>query len=118
MRRLSAGQLPQEFLFIHAVLESLAAVDENDRNFVVILPAQFVVRINVDFLPRKSASPREFGKALFDHLAQMTSLARVDDNAPGFLHAGILTRKCENFPHFSADQAPGSPVRHPAANRK
>ena len=104
MRRLLTGQLPQKFAFIHAIFESLVAVDEDDRNFVVVLPTQFVVGIYVDFLPCKAASAREFGEALFDYLAQMTSLARVDDYAPGFRHAEILTRKCGDFPDFSVNQ--------------
>jgi hypothetical protein len=46
-----AGQLPEEFLLVHVILEGLAAVDENHRNFIVELAAEFEVGVDVDFLP-------------------------------------------------------------------
>ena len=39
-----AGQLPKEFLLVHVVFESLSAVDEHDRNFVVELAAKFEIQ--------------------------------------------------------------------------
>jgi hypothetical protein len=70
-----AGQLAQELPLIHTILEGFASVDEDYGNFVIELPPQFVVRIYVHFPPGKAAAARELGETLFDHFAQMTSLA-------------------------------------------
>ena len=75
-----AGQAAQKFLLVHVVLEGFMAIDKDDGDLVIELPAKFRVRIYVNFLPRKRAAASEFGEALFDHLAEMTSLARVDDD--------------------------------------
>ncbi len=59
-------QLPQKFLLVHVVLEGFAAIDEDDRDFVVELAAKFGVGINVNLLPRESSAPRKLGQTLFD----------------------------------------------------
>src|ERR1700756_3401024 len=67
-----AGQLAQEFLLVHAVLESFPAIDEDDRHFVVELAAEFMVGIDVNFLPGKSAAAGELGETLFYNFAEVT----------------------------------------------
>ena len=52
----SASQLPQKILFVHSVLEGFAAIDEDNRDFIVKLAAEFGVRVNVYLLPRESAA--------------------------------------------------------------
>jgi hypothetical protein len=54
-----AGQLPQEFLLIHAVLEGFAAIDENNRDFVVELAAKVGVGVNVDLMPGETPAARK-----------------------------------------------------------
>ena len=61
MRRPLAGQLAEEFLLVHAVLESLATIDEDNGDFVVELPAEFGVGVNVNIAPSKTATAGEFG---------------------------------------------------------
>src|SRR5271155_2641925 len=73
-----AGQLPQKFPLVHAVFEGLTPVDEDDRDFVIELPAQFVVAINIHFLPREAAAAGEFREAFLHQLAKMTTLPRVN----------------------------------------
>jgi hypothetical protein len=51
------GELSEEFLLVHVILEGLAAVDENHRNFIVKLAAELEVRVNVDFLPDEPSPP-------------------------------------------------------------
>ena len=95
----SAHKLAEEFLLVHVVLEGLASVDEDHRDFVVELATKFRVHIDVDFLPRKAAAAREFGQALFHHFAKMTSLAGIDHNVARLWHAGeILARRNRIFP--------------------
>src|SRR5579863_5926324 len=92
-----AGQFAEEFPLVHAVLKRLAAVNEDDGNFVVELAAEFEVGVNVDLAPGEAAAAGELRQALFDHLAQMASLSRIDYNAPGVRHGGILARRFSGF---------------------
>lgn len=71
----SAGQAAEKFAFVHAVLEGFASVDENDGDLVVVFAAKLGVRIDVDFLPRESATASELCEALFHQLAKMTTFA-------------------------------------------
>jgi hypothetical protein len=52
-----AGQPAQEFLLVHAVLESFTAINEDDWNLVAELAAKFGVGVNVDLLPGESSAP-------------------------------------------------------------
>jgi hypothetical protein len=93
-----AGQLSQEFLLVHAVLEGFTAIDEDDRDFVVELAPKFGVSVYVDLLPGKSPPPRQLGQALFDYFAQVASLAGINHDAARLWHAGILARANGVFP--------------------
>ena len=89
----------EKFLLVHAVLKRLAAVDENDRDFIIELAPELGVRVDIDFTPGKAAAARKFGKALFHHFAKVASLARVHDYIAQLWHAGkILARGNGNFP--------------------
>jgi hypothetical protein len=67
-------------VFVHAVFEGLAAVDEDDGDFVGELAAQLVVRVYVDFLQIESAPSMEFGQSLLYNFAQVAAFARVNYN--------------------------------------
>jgi hypothetical protein len=82
-----ASQLAQEFLFVHAVLEGFAAIDEDDWDFVVELAAQVGVGVDVDFMPSEAAAARKLGQTLFHYFAQMTSLAGIDHDIARLRHA-------------------------------
>jgi hypothetical protein len=102
-----AGQPLQKFLLIHPVLKCFAAIDEDYGDFVVKLPAQFAVAIDVYFLPGKAAAAREFGETFFYHLAQVTSLSGIDYDLARVRHAAILSLavwlcSSKNFPFGSA----------------
>ena len=92
------GELAEEFLLVHAILEGLAAIDEDDRDFVVELAAKFEIGIDVDFAPRETAAPREFAQTFFHDFAEMTTFAGVNDDAAGLWHvSGILRGKIAGF---------------------
>jgi hypothetical protein len=74
-REILTSQPPQEFAFIHSVLEGLTPVDEDDWNFVIELPAQLRVAIYIHFLPGKSAAPRELSEAFFYYFAKVATFA-------------------------------------------
>lgn len=113
MRR-STGEPAEEFLFVHTVFESLAAIDKHDRNFIVELTAKFCIGVDIDFLPREAAPARQFIQAFFHYFAQMTPFAGVDDDGSGIWHAGwILTRRNRGFPATNAGQV----VRPPFVER-
>ena len=80
-------------MFIHAVLEGFAAVDEDYGDFVVVEAADFGVGIYVDFLPGEASAFVEFDEALLDDFAEMASLPGIDDNFPSLRHAG----ECSSF---------------------
>ena len=54
--KILAGELAQEFLLIHAVLEGFVAVDEDHGNFVSEAMTQLVVAVNVHLAPNEAAS--------------------------------------------------------------
>jgi hypothetical protein len=81
-----AGEFAQEFPFVHAVLEGLAAVDKNDRHFVVKLTAKLGVGIDINFAPGETAATRELRKALFDDFTEVTSSAGVHYDGAGLRH--------------------------------
>jgi hypothetical protein len=85
--RNSNPQFAQKFLFVHAVLKSFAAVDENYGHLVVIEPPDLRVGVYVDFTPGEAATFVELYDALFDDFAQMTSFAGINDDFPGHHHA-------------------------------
>ena len=86
-----ARQLAQKLPLVHAVLESLAAVDEHDRHFIIKLPPQFGVTIYVHFLPREPAAARELHKTLLHHFAKVTPLARINHDLARVWHAAIVS---------------------------
>jgi hypothetical protein len=105
---LISSQLPQKFLFIHAVLEGLSAIDENHRNLIVKLAPKFAVGVNVDFPPDESTAARQLGKALLYDFAQVTSFAGVDDDVADLGHAGkIVARKKAKYPETNAGRMVG-----------
>jgi hypothetical protein len=83
-----ASQLSEEFLLVHAVLERFAAIDEDDRDFVVELAAKIGVRIDVDVVPGESSAPRKLGQALFHHFTQVASFAGINHDVAELWHAG------------------------------
>jgi hypothetical protein len=94
----SAGQLAQEFLLVHVVLEGFSPIDEDDRNFIVKLSAELEVRIDIDFTPGKASTTRELRETLFYNFAQMTALAGIHHDCARVWHAGeILARKNRGF---------------------
>jgi hypothetical protein len=82
-----AGDFAQEFLLVHVVLEGFVAINENDGDFVVVLTAKVGVGVDVDFAPGKAPAAGELGQTFFDNLAEVTSLARIDDDGTGCWHA-------------------------------
>lgn len=75
------------------VPKSLAAVDEDYGDLVAIEASNFGVGIYVDFTPDEAAMPVELDDALFDDFAEMTSLARINDDFARRRHSG----ECSSF---------------------
>ena len=71
----SAGELTQELALVHSVFESLAAVDEDNRDFVSELTAKILVGININFAPMKPASALQLDQTLFDDFTQVAAFA-------------------------------------------
>jgi hypothetical protein len=85
-----AGELAQELAFVHAVLERLAAVNEDDWDFIGELTAQRVVAIHVDFFPVEQAATLKLDQAFFYDLAKMTSFTGVNENLARVSHGGSV----------------------------
>jgi len=83
-----AGEPSEEFLFVEAILEGLAAVDKDNRNFIVELAAQFYIGVDIDLVPCEASASRQLFETFFHNFAQMTPLARIDHDAAGLWHAG------------------------------
>lgn len=82
----SRAEFSQEFLLVHPVLESLPAVDEDNRNFVVVKAPEFRVGVHVHLAPCETAPLVKFGQALLDDLAEMAPLAGIHDNLVALRH--------------------------------
>jgi len=83
----SSIELTKKLMFIHAVLESFAPIDEDHRDFIVIEASNLKVGIHVDFTPREAAAFMELDDALLDDFAEMTSLAGIHHDFPRLSHA-------------------------------
>jgi hypothetical protein len=75
-----AGELAEELLLVHAVFEGFAAVNKDDRDFVIKLPPELGVSVDVDLAPGEAAAARELSQALFDEFAEVASFAGIDDD--------------------------------------
>jgi hypothetical protein len=93
----SGAQLAQEFLLVHAVFKSFMTIDEDYGDFIIIKATDFGVGVDVDFTPGEAAALVELDDALFDYLAEMTSLAGIDNNFPRLRHAGSVAVLVEAF---------------------
>jgi len=63
------------------ILEGLAPVDEYDWDFIVELPAEFEVRVDIDFAPGESSATGKLVKTFLHHFTEVASFAGVDDDA-------------------------------------
>jgi hypothetical protein len=86
----SAGQLAEKVVFVHAVFEGFAAVDEDDGDFVGELAAELVVGVNVDFLQIESAAAMEFGESLLHDFAEVAAFAGVEHDLAVIGHGASL----------------------------
>jgi hypothetical protein len=93
------GEAAQKLAFVHPIFKGLSPIDEDNRDFVVELTAEFRIGIHVNLAPYEAATARQLGKTLFDHFTEVTPLARVHDNIGEFWHAReILARGNKMFP--------------------
>jgi hypothetical protein len=77
-------------------------VDEDDRDLVVIEAPDFGVGIHVDLTPGEAATLVELDETLFDDLAEMTSLARINNDLSSLRHGW----ECSSFFAVFPRQAP------------
>jgi len=83
-------QLSQELLFVHAVLESLAAVDENYGDFVIELSAKLFIGVDVDLPPYEATSPGQLHNAFLHDFTQVATLAGINQDLARYVHqAGV-----------------------------
>jgi hypothetical protein len=80
------------------VLKSLAAIDKDHGDFVVIEAPAFGVGVYVDFTPGEAAPLVELDEALLDDFAEMTSLAGIHHDFPRLRHAGQCSSFGAEFP--------------------
>ena len=92
-------QLLQELLLVEPVLEGLAAVNEDDWHFVGELTTQKFIGFHVNFAPAETAPALELRQLLFDDLAQVTSLAGINDNFAKEGHRGESSKIVAPNPH-------------------
>jgi len=77
---LSLGQYPQKITRRHVVFEGFASIDKDDWHFVVVLLPQFRIGVNVHLAPPVLGLVPECAQRLLDNIAEMTSLARIDNH--------------------------------------
>src|SRR3984893_12609210 len=105
--RSSSAQFAQKFLFVHAVLKSFAAVDEDYGDLVGIEAPDFGVGVDVDFPPGEAATLVQLDDALLDDFAEMTSLAGINEDFPRRRHARECSSLGAGFPtHRVPDRVP------------
>jgi hypothetical protein len=77
-------------VFVHAVFEGFAAVDEDDGDFVGELTAELLVGIDVNLMPGETAPAMKFGEGLFDDLAKVAAFAGVEHDLTGIGHGASV----------------------------
>jgi hypothetical protein len=63
-------------------------VDENDWHLMVVCVPQLRIEVDVYLTPLKIGFVLDLSQRLFDDVAEMTSLARIDNDV---VHTGILS---------------------------
>jgi hypothetical protein len=86
------GEFAEKFAFVHLVFEGLAAVDEDDGDFVGELAAEFFVGVDVYFVPGESTATFEFQQGLFDDFAEVASLAGINHDLAELGHGRQCSR--------------------------
>ena len=84
---LSGCESLEKLTRVHVVFEGLAAIDEDDGDLVVILPAQFRVGIDIDLAPVEVGLGLQVGEGFGDDFTEVASLAGIDDY---LVHRAIL----------------------------
>jgi hypothetical protein len=105
LRECSSAEFAEKFLFVHTVLESFAAVDEDYGNFVGVEASNVGIGVYIDLTPAVPTALLEFDEALLDDFAEMTSLAGINDDFPKLRHAKECSsvgarfqgRKCQSL---------------------
>ena len=87
----SACQLSHKLLFVHAIFERLAAIDEDDGYLIVVLATEVWIGVNIHVAPVEAAALMEFYEALLDDFAEMAPLPGINDNFPVLHNAGSVT---------------------------
>jgi len=72
---------------VHAVLERLASVDENDGHLIVVFFPQLRVEVDVHIVPLEVGIALKLLQRLLDDVAEMTTLARIDHHV---VHRAIV----------------------------
>jgi hypothetical protein len=88
-----AGQFAHDLLLIHAVLERLASINENDWDFIVVKASYLGVGVHINFAPLETALPMELDEALLYDLAEMAPLTRIKNDFSGLRHDA----ECSSF---------------------
>ena len=83
------GQGAEELGAVHVVLEGLAAVDEDDRDLVVVELAEVGVGVDVDHAPVEGSLGFELREGVLDDVAEVAADPGVDDD---FVHRKIVAR--------------------------
>ena len=83
-------QLTQKLPLVHPVLEGFPAINEDDRDFVVKLTAEFGIAVDVDLAPNEGAMARELGKTFLHHFAEVASLPGINHDCARLWHARAL----------------------------
>jgi hypothetical protein len=78
--KILAHQFFQEFPLVHPVLEGLAPINKNHRNFIGELASQSVVGFHVNFTPVETTSALQFRELFFYDFAEMTPFAGVHNH--------------------------------------
>src|SRR5207244_12244134 len=93
-----ACQLTQEFAFVHAVLKCLTPVNKHHWNFVGELAAQFVVAIDIDFAPAKTAPALQLNQGFLHNFAEVTTLPGIHHDLAQHRHGGSVATLAGLFP--------------------
>jgi hypothetical protein len=62
------------------------AVNKNDGDLVVELPAEFGVGVNINLVPGETAAAGELGEALLHDFTEMATFAGINHDTAGFWH--------------------------------
>jgi hypothetical protein len=76
------------------ILERFASIYKYNRDFIVVLPSEIWIRIDVELIPREAALAGKLDQAFLDDFAEVTAFTGVKGDL-AVIHGRIVYQQCK-----------------------